>query len=176
MLTRTEVRALLDRHGLDPSRALGQNFLVEPNVVSRIAELARIGTNDRVVEVGAGVGCLTMALAATGAEVVAVELDTYLIPVLAETLAETSVRVVHDDAANLDWSELLGEDPGWTLVANLPYNVGTNIVLDVLDRVPAVTKLVVMVQQEVAKRLTACLLYTSPSPRDATLSRMPSSA
>jgi 16S rRNA (adenine1518-N6/adenine1519-N6)-dimethyltransferase len=155
MLTRTQVGALLDRHGLEPSRALGQNFLVEPNVVNRIAEVAGVGPGDRVVEVGAGVGCLTLALAATGAEVVAVELDNYLLPVLAETLTDTSVKVVHGDAASLDWDDLLGTEHPWTLVANLPYNVGTNIVLDMLDRVPQVTRMVVMVQQEVASRLTA---------------------
>ncbi len=80
-LTRTEVRALLDRYGIRPKRSLGQNFVVEPNTVRRIAELAGVGAGDRVVEIGPGVGSLTLALAETGASVTAVEIDDVLVDV-----------------------------------------------------------------------------------------------
>ncbi|MDP6214726.1 MAG: rRNA adenine N-6-methyltransferase family protein, partial [Acidimicrobiales bacterium] len=83
-LTRTQVRSLLDRHGISPKRSLGQNFVVEPNTVRRIVELAEINSGDRVVEIGPGVGSLTLALLEEGARVTAVEIDDVLVGVLAE--------------------------------------------------------------------------------------------
>lgn len=151
------IRALLADAGLRPSRALGQNFVADPNTVRRIAALAGVGPGDRVVEIGAGLGSLTLALAETGAEVVAVEVDRYLIPLL-EGLVPGGVVVVEADAMRLDWDELLGAvDPAhpWTLVGNLPYNVATPLVLTVLERAPQVDSLLVMVQREVGERLAA---------------------
>ena len=156
-LTRRQAIDLLDRHGITPSRALGQNFVVDPNTVRRVARLAGVGPGDHVVEIGAGLGALTSALAATGAAVVAVELDRHLLPVLDEVLADAVPRptVVHGDARTLDWEAVLAGHDEWKLVANLPYNVATPLVLDVLDDVPAVRELVVMVQREVGERLAA---------------------
>jgi len=154
-LTAREVGDLLASHGLRPSRALGQNFVADPNTVRRIARLAEVGPGDRVVEVGPGLGSLTLALAETGATVTAVEADRHLIPVLEEVLEGTGVRVVHADAMRLDWTALLGDDPGWVMVANLPYNIATPLVADVLDSVPAVSRMLVMVQREVGERLAA---------------------
>ena len=154
-LTRTQVSALLAEHGLAPSQALGQNFVVDPNTVRRIAALADVGEGDRVLEIGAGVGSLTLALAETGATVVAVEVDRDLLPILTEQVEGLDVDVVAGDATQLDLAEVVAGHDHWSLVANLPYNVGTGIVLDVLDQVPAVTELVVMVQREVAERLVA---------------------
>jgi 16S rRNA (adenine1518-N6/adenine1519-N6)-dimethyltransferase len=154
-LTRTQVVDLLDRHGLAPSRALGQNFVVDPNTVRRIARLAEVGPGDAVVEIGPGVGSLTTALVETGASVTAVELDRHLIPVLEEVVGPLGVRVVHGDALGVDWSEVLASAPAWTMVANLPYNVGTTIVLQLLDEVPAIQTMLVMVQREVGERLAA---------------------
>ncbi len=155
-LTRTQVADLLARHGLRPSRALGQNFVTDPNTVRRIARLAEIGPGDRVLEIGPGLGSLTLALAETGASVTAVEADRHLIPVLEEVVGGTPrVRIVHADAMTVDWAELLGDDPGWVLVANLPYNIATPLVADLLDRVPAVDRMLVMVQREVGERLSA---------------------
>ena len=133
-LTRTEVRALLDRHRISPKRSLGQNFVVEPNTVRRIAELAAVGPGDRVLEIGPGVGSLTLALVETGAEVTAVEIDDVLAGVVAEVTAGRAVRVVHADAMTVDWSDVLGDGP-WHLVANLPYNV--SVPLEVADRLVA---------------------------------------
>lgn len=154
-LTRSEVVDLLERHGLEPSRALGQNFVADPNTVRRIVRLAGVDASSHVVEIGPGVGSLTTELAATGASVVAVELDRHLLPVLAQTVEPLGVRVVHGDALSVDWSDVLRGAPTWSLVANLPYNVATTIVLDLLDHVPAITEMLVMVQREVGERLAA---------------------
>lgn len=154
-LSRRRVAALLDAHGLSPSRALGQNFVVDPNTVRRIARLAGVATGDHVVEIGAGVGCLTLALAETGAHVTAVELDRGLQGVLAEVLDGTGVELIAGDARTLDWPRVLAAAPDWSLVANLPYNIATPLVCDLLADVPTITKMVVMVQREVADRLVA---------------------
>jgi 16S rRNA (adenine1518-N6/adenine1519-N6)-dimethyltransferase len=171
-LTRRQAVALLERHGLTPSRALGQNFVVDPNTVRRIARLAGVGPGDHVVEVGAGLGALTLALAETGAAVTAVELDQLLLPVLGEVLRDTEVRVVAGNALELDWEAVLSGAPAWRLVANLPYNIATPLVLDLLDRVPVIRSMLVMVQREVGERLAAApgtSAYGIPSVRVAYL-------
>jgi len=151
---RSEIKALLEAHGLRPRRSLGQNFLADPNLVDRIVRTAGIGPGDRVIEIGAGTGTLTTALAAAGASVVAYEVDHKLIPILEEVLAGTGVELRCIDATKADLAADLGYGP-WTMVANLPYNVGTPLVLDVLRNVPAVHRLIVMVQREVADRFAA---------------------
>jgi 16S rRNA (adenine1518-N6/adenine1519-N6)-dimethyltransferase len=141
---------------LAPRRDLGQNFVADPNTVRKIAALADVGPGDRVVEIGAGLGSLTLALAETGAEVTAVEVDRGIVAVLREVVADrANVHVVEADATTLDWSALLAGHTGWALVANLPYNIATPLVADLLDHVPAITAMVVMVQKEVAQRLAA---------------------
>src|SRR5699024_9816878 len=104
--TRRRVTRLLESHGLSPSRALGQNFVVDPNTVRRIARLADVGPDDRVIEIGAGVGSLTLALAETGAQITAIEMDRGLLGVLDDVLADTDVRLVAGDARTLDWDAL----------------------------------------------------------------------
>ncbi len=157
-LSPRRVEELLAGHGVEPRRGLGQNFVADPNTVRRIARLAAVGSDDRVVEVGPGLGSLTVALAETGAQVVAVEADSRLLPILADVLADagvaSSVRVECADALEADWDRLL-PGTGWVLVANLPYNVAATLVIHVLDEVPAVTRLLVMVQREVGERLAA---------------------
>jgi 16S rRNA (adenine1518-N6/adenine1519-N6)-dimethyltransferase len=157
VLTRRQANELLERHGVRPSRALGQNFVVDPNTVRRIVRLAGVEPGDHVVEVGAGLGSLTLALVDAGAHVTAVELDRHLIPLLEEVLADAdpAPAVVHADALELDWSSRLDGIHEWQLVANLPYNVATPLVLDLLDHVPAITRMLVMVQREVAERLAS---------------------
>jgi 16S rRNA (adenine1518-N6/adenine1519-N6)-dimethyltransferase len=157
-LSPRQVRDLLDQHGLAPSRALGQNFVADPNTVRRIARLAGVGPGDRVVEIGPGLGSLTLALAETGASVTAVEIDRHLLPALHQVVDPAGVRVVHGDALRLDWDAVLGppgDGPPWVLVANLPYNVATPLVLDLLAGVPAIDRMLVMVQREVGERLAA---------------------
>ena len=154
--SRPAVRELLASRGLAPRRDLGQNFVADPNTVRRIAHLARVGPGDRVVEVGAGLGSLTLALAETGARVTAVEVDRGLAAVLRDVVADLpQVTVVEADAMSLDWGGVLGSDGRWVLVANLPYNVATPLVCDLLDGVPAIERMLVMVQREVAERLAS---------------------
>jgi len=170
LLSPVDVRALLAEHGLHPSRALGQNFLVDPNTAHRIARLAEVGVGDRVLEIGPGLGSLTLALAATGAEVRALELDRHLLPVLESVVADVpGVSVEQGDALEYDFAAGLGagrpddrgpddrgpDDRRWVCVSNLPYNIATTVVLRLLDEVPLVERLLVMVQREVGERLAA---------------------
>ncbi len=177
--SRPTIRELLDTAALAPRRDLGQNFVADPNTVRRIAALARVGPGDRVVEIGAGLGSLTLALADTGADVTAIEVDHGVVPILREVVAErTNVTVVEGDAMTLDWPALLtdptngaggagagGAETGgvtatddrspWVLVANLPYNVATPLICDLLDEVPEIHRMLVMVQREAAERFAA---------------------
>ena len=156
--TPTSLRALLAAHGLEPSRALGQNFVADPNTVRRIVRLADLAPGARVVEIGAGLGSLTLALLEAGAAVTAVELDRHLVPILREVVEPAGATVVQADAMTLDWPALLGPpDPvhPWVLVANLPYNIATPLVLDLLAGVPQIGRMLVMVQLEVGERLAA---------------------
>ncbi|MGH9189823.1 MAG: 16S rRNA (adenine(1518)-N(6)/adenine(1519)-N(6))-dimethyltransferase RsmA [Acidimicrobiales bacterium] len=152
-LSRQEVRRLLADNGIRPSKARGQNFVVDANTVRRIARLSGLGPGDRVLEIGAGVGSLTLALVETGATVTAVEIDRRLVTVLRDVVPE-EVRVVEADAMQADWHALLGDEPS-ALVANLPYNIATPLVADLLDGVPNLTPMLVMVQREVGERLAA---------------------
>jgi 16S rRNA (adenine1518-N6/adenine1519-N6)-dimethyltransferase len=154
-LTPTELRELLAAHGLRPSKALGQHFLADPNTARRIVRLAGVGSGDHVVEVGPGVGSLTLALADSGAHVLAVELDRHLLPVLEDALHGRDVDVVHADALQVDWSALLTGAHHWVMVSNLPYNVATPLVLRALSSAPMITRYLVMVQREVGERLAA---------------------
>jgi len=147
---------MLDKHGLAPLRAFGQNFVVDANTVHKIARLADVGSGDFVLEIGAGLGSLTLALAETGANVVAVEIDNGLVDVLrANTKDLANVEVIHADAMELDWQPLLAKSKHWHVIANLPYNVATIIVADLLDGIAEVKHMLVMVQSEVADRLVA---------------------
>ena len=154
VLTPSTVRALLADHDLAPNRALGQHFLADPNTARRIVRLANLTPGARVLEIGPGLGSLTVALAEAGARVLALELDRKLVPALEATVAGTGdVTVVVDDALHFD-VERLGTDP-WVCVSNLPYNVATPVVIRLLEEAPQVTRFVVMVQREVGERLAA---------------------
>ncbi len=152
--TRTELVALMEAHGLRPSRALGQNFVVDPNTVRRIARLAEVGPGDLVLEIGAGLGSLTLALAETGAEVLALEVDRFLLGPLRSVVEPLGVTVHHADALSADYEALLrGREA--VVVANLPYNVATPLVLQLLEDEPLITRMLVMVQKEVGERFAA---------------------
>lgn len=151
-LTRRQATELLEAYGAAPSRALGQNFVVDPNTVRRIARLAQVGAGDRVLEIGPGLGSLTRALVETGASVVALELDRFVLPILVQEVVPLGVRVVEGDAMTADWPELLQGEPH-VLVANLPYNISVPLICDLLDQQPLINRMLVMVQKEVAERL-----------------------
>lgn len=159
---RADIHALLDANDLHPSRALGQNFVADGNTVRKIAHLAGVIPGSRVVEIGAGLGSLTLALVEAGAAVTAVEIDRRLLPVLRSQVEPLGVRVVEADALTVDWGELLNDsgtaasaEAPWSLVANLPYNVAVPLVVRVLEEAPQVASLLVMVQREVGERLVA---------------------
>lgn len=155
-LSRTDITRLLEEHGLSPRRSFGQNFVTDPNTVRRIARLAGVAPGDMVIEIGAGLGSLTLALAETRAEVIAVEVDHGIVPVLRTVVAGSpNVTVVEGDAMTLDWEQLIPADRTATVVANLPYNIATPLIADLLDSMPRITRYVVMVQKEVAQRLAA---------------------
>lgn len=152
--TRSEIAGLLERHGVAPAHRLGQHFLADANITRKIVALAGVGPGSRVVEIGAGTGTLTRALAATGASVVAYEIDARLRPVLEEVTAGLAVDLRFADVIDVDFSTSLAGG-GWAMVANLPYNVGTPVVLETLRSSPNVERFVVMVQKEVADRFVA---------------------
>lgn len=155
-LTRAHASAQLTEAGLSPRRALGQNFVVDPNTVRRIARLSGVQRGDNVIEIGAGLGSLTLALADSGANITAVEVDHALVPLLRDNVSHLpNVTVVEGDAMKIDWSTVLGARDNWHLVANLPYNVATPLVADVLDDVTQIEHLFVMVQREVGERFAA---------------------
>lgn len=152
--TPVSVRALLADHDLHPSRALGQHFLTDPNTARRIVRLAELDPGMNVLEIGPGLGSLTVALADAGTRVRALEIDRHLVAVLEQTLAgRNDVDVVAGDALTFDLATLDGDR--WACVSNLPYNVATPIVVRLLEDAPQVSRLLVMVQREVGERLAA---------------------
>src|SRR5262245_47099945 len=154
-LTPGAVRDLLAAHDRRPSRALGQHFLADPNLARKIVRLADVAASDHVLEIGPGVGSLTVALAETGAHVVALELDRYLLPVLEDVVGDApNVAVAHGDALVVNLDALMDADD-WACVSNLPYNVATPMVVRLLEEFPAMSRCLVMVQREVGERLVA---------------------
>jgi 16S rRNA (adenine1518-N6/adenine1519-N6)-dimethyltransferase len=149
---------VLRRHGLYTKKSMGQHFLVDDNVVGKILDLADIGPDDVVVEVGPGIGTLTVALCSRAREVVTVEADARLLPVLDETTAgcAAGVRVVSADAVTVP-ARLLDGAAGQPdqLVANLPYGVAATVVLRFFEELSSMRAATVMVQAEVADRMTA---------------------
>lgn len=157
LLGAADARAIAEQRGIRPTKQLGQNFVIDANTVRRIVRLADVGPGDVVLEVGPGLGSLTLGLLASGAEVVAIEVD----PALAEALPDTVGRLRPEDAARL--TVITGDAMRVTrlpaepaaLVANLPYNVAVPIVLHLLEAFPSLDRGLVMVQSEVADRLVA---------------------
>lgn len=133
-------------------RRFGQNFLVSADAVDRIVRAAQVGPGSRVLEIGPGLGTLTEALMATGAEVAAVELDRDLAAALAD--AHPSLRLVQGDAMRVEWDRVAPGE-GWVVAANLPYNVATPLLLRLLAEPRRFVRLVLMFQREVAERLEA---------------------
>ena len=154
LLTPTAARELIDRYGLAMRKRDGQNLLIDPNTVRRIVAAAALAPDDVVLEVGPGLGSLTLALAPAVARVVAIEIDAGFVTVLDEVLEGAGdVEVVHADALDVDLAALVGGGPA-RLVANLPYSVATAVVIEALATA-AFTDAFVMVQREVGERWAA---------------------
>lgn len=153
------IKALLASHGFTFSKSLGQNFLINPSVCPRMAEECGAAPGVGVLEVGPGIGVLTVELAKRAEKVVSVELDKRLLPVLEETLAPyNNVKVVNDDILKVDLQKLLREEfPGMKVVvcANLPYYITSPVIMRLLEERLPIAGLTVMVQKEAAQRLCA---------------------
>lgn len=157
MLDAAEIQRMLQRYSAAPRRSMGQNFVTDQRTISDIVDVAGVGRGSRVLEVGPGLGSLTIALAGAGAEVVALEKDRRLLAALTDLVERRHIErvtLVGGDALTADWSALLPGD-GWVVVANLPYNVAVPIILGILTGAPMVESMWVMVQMEVAERLCA---------------------
>lgn len=157
LLGPAEVRALAERFGIRPTKRLGQNFVHDPNTVRRIVKAAGLTPDDVVVEVGPGLGSLTLALLPAARHVHAVEIDPALAQALPGTVAEFAAPLADRlTVTNLDAMKVRSLDPAPTaVVANLPYNVGVPVLLHLLAALPSLAKGLVMVQQEVVDRLAA---------------------
>ncbi|NLU36377.1 MAG: 16S rRNA (adenine(1518)-N(6)/adenine(1519)-N(6))-dimethyltransferase RsmA [Clostridiales bacterium] len=153
------LKSLLSRHGFSFSKSLGQNFLIDENILNKIVQGAQLASDDYVLEIGPGVGTLTAALARHAAKVVAVEIDRSLKPILDETLEGfNNVEVVYGDILKLDLEELTKdrlEGRPFKIVANLPYYITTPIIMRFLENDCSYTSITVMIQQEVAARMAA---------------------
>nr|WP_246580281.1 16S rRNA (adenine(1518)-N(6)/adenine(1519)-N(6))-dimethyltransferase RsmA [Deinococcus aestuarii] len=151
MYSPARVRDLLTRHGLRPTKSLGQNFLIDGNILRLIADAGGAAPGVPVLEVGPGLGVLTREVASRGAHVTALEKDERLRPVLAETLGGMDVNVVWGDALDFDYATL---PPGTRVIANLPYYI-TGVLLARFMHAPGVVSATVLVQKEVGQRLAA---------------------
>lgn len=156
----TRTRAIMETYGLNFKKSLGQNFLTDINVLHKIVDAAEITLEDDVIEVGPGIGALTEQLAKRAHQVMALEIDERLIPVLDETLAPYSnVTVLQQDVLKADLQKLIAENfdgqHHLKLVANLPYYITTPIIMHLLESPVQLDTIVVMMQKEVAQRLTA---------------------
>ena len=158
LLGAAEIRLLADRLGIRPTKQRGQNFVIDANTVRRIARTAALAPDDIVLEVGPGLGSLTLALLPYAQRVVAVEIDDDLAAALPATVEAhrpdllDRLEVVHADALHI--RELPGDLPT-ALVANLPYNISVPVILHLLETFPSIKRVLVMVQLEVADRLAA---------------------
>lgn len=153
------IKYIMEKYGFRFSKSLGQNFLIDEQIIERICDGAEIGPDDDILEIGPGIGVMTQAMAERARKVVAIEIDRALIPVLDETLAECdNVEVVHADVMNVDLKALIaekfeGRKP--KVVANLPYYITTPIIMMLLEEGIPVSDIIVMIQKEVAERISA---------------------
>ncbi|MEV8337798.1 16S rRNA (adenine(1518)-N(6)/adenine(1519)-N(6))-dimethyltransferase RsmA [Leucobacter sp. NPDC077196] len=181
LLGPAHVRELAERLGVSPTKKLGQNFVIDPNTVRKIVRLAGVERGERVVEVGPGLGSLTLGLTEAGAAVTAVEIDHRLAAELPATVAAMQpevfadaerprLSVVRSDALDVSASDFAEDDAPALLVANLPYNVSVPILMHLLELLPALRGGLVMVQAEVGYRIAApsgSKEYGSPSAKAA---------
>ena len=166
LTNRAVIRQVMERHGFTFSKALGQNFIVNPSVCPRIAEEGGAAPGVGVSEIGAGIGVLTAELARRADKVVCVEIDSRLLPILDETLGEfRNVAIVNEDVMKVDLAALIAREfPGLEVVvcANLPYYITSPILMSLLEQRLPIRSITVMVQKEAAQRICA-----QPGTRDS---------
>lgn len=155
----SELKKVIEAHGFSFSKGLGQNFLIDEGILNRIIEKSDISEKVGVLEIGPGAGTLTQALAEKAAKVIAVEIDSRLIPLLKDTLADyDNVSFINEDILKVDLEELISREfQGLEVcvVANLPYYITTPIIMKLLESELNIKSLTVMIQKEVAERMTA---------------------
>ena len=155
----TELKALLNRHGFNFSKTLGQNFLIDKNVLNKIVSASELNENSCVLEIGPGAGTLTRRLAETGARCTAVEIDKALLPILGETLAGfDNFNLINSDILKVDLKKLIKDEfdnKPFHVIANLPYYITTPIIMQILESRLLVVSMTLMVQKEVADRMCA---------------------
>ncbi len=153
------VKEILSRYGFEFSKSLGQNFLIDGNIVRKIVEKANVTKEDYVLEIGPGIGTLTEELALNAKKVVAIELDKDLLPILDETLGKyENIEIIHGDVLKVDLEKIIEEkldNKPVKVVANLPYYVTTPIITKLLESNLNLDSIIVMVQKEVAERMEA---------------------
>ncbi len=157
--TPLRTKAIMERYGFNFKKGFGQNFLIDSNILENIADAAGITKDDTVLEIGPGFGALTQVAAERAKKVIALEIDTKLIPILSETLADyDNVEIINSDVLKCDIEKLSAEKNDgkpFKVVANLPYYITTPIIMDMLEKKNAVESMTVMVQKEVAERMQA---------------------
>ena len=156
---KSDLKDMMEKHDLRPSKSLGQNFVVDPNTILKIIRSANIEKGEQILEIGPGLGSLTSQLSANS-KVVAIELDRYLVPALEEVLSHfgkrENVEIVQEDAMKIDWQAFFAQRQGvWKMVANLPYNIATPLLVTLLENAPEIQAIYVMVQLEVGERFAA---------------------
>lgn len=155
------IKDLMNRYGFNFSKSLGQNFLINPSVCPRIAELGNANENFGIIEIGTGFGVLTCELAKRAKKVVAIEIDSRLIPVLNETLAEyDNVKIINEDVLKVDLKKLIQDEfkgLDAAVCANLPYYLTSPIIMTLLEKRLPIKSITVMVQKEAGERLCAKL-------------------
>lgn len=154
----SKTKDIVNHFNFQFSKSLGQNFLIDQNILDKIVEASEIGEESSILEIGPGIGTLTQEMAKRAKRVVAIELDDNLIPVLKETLGNYSnIKVIHNDALKIDFRELFEEEgmEDVKVVANLPYYVTTPIISKLLTEKPGIDSIVIMIQKEVADRMSA---------------------
>ena len=159
VIGKSDLKNIMEQHDLKPSKSLGQNFVVDPNTILKVIRAANIEKHQQILEIGPGLGSLTSQLSTTS-KVVAIELDRYLVPALEEVLnhfgERENVEIIHQDAMKIDWKEFFSHRQGiWKMVANLPYNIATPLIVTLLENAPKIQSIFVMVQLEVGERFAA---------------------